>query len=134
MAMSANRQAFDLLRLLDKSSYRVYRLRTDQNKSFREIGAAPGVSSRRARQLYDAGIKRIELKKCGGDVWPEFSLSLRAVHCIEKKFGRSDVHKREVIWALKRGKLLPGEPFGYGWKTHREVCAWAGVAKQTSEL
>ena len=127
MAMGANRRAFDIQRLLDKRSYRVYRLRTAQKKTFREIGTVLGLSHNRVHQIYQASIRRIELKKRGGDVWPEYSLSLRAVNCIYKRFGRTNVTKRAVIRALKIRKLIPGQPKGYGWKTNCEVCAWAGV-------
>ena len=113
--------------VLDERSYRVYQLRTNERKSFREIGTAIGRTGSRARQLYEAGIKRIELKKRGGDIWPEFSLGERALHCIDRVFGRTDVTKAQVIRALKSGRLSPGEVRNYGWTTHRQVCAWAGV-------
>jgi hypothetical protein len=129
--MDANHQPFDTRGLLDKRSYRVYRLRTDHKKSFRKITAIMGLSHNRVHQIYQASIQRIELKKRGGDVWPEFSLSLRAIHCIERAFGRADVHKRDVKRELKSGKLSPGKVHNYGWKTHREVCKWAGVPVST---
>jgi len=112
---------------MDKRSYRVYRMRTDEKKSFREIGKVIGRSERRSRQLFEAGIKRIELKKSGGESKPEYSLSGRALHCIYRAFQNTSVKKTEVIRALKNGRLSPGKVRGYGWKTHREVCKWAGV-------
>jgi hypothetical protein len=93
-----------------------------------------GLSHNRVHQIYQASVQRIELEKQGGDVWPEYSLSLRSVHCIYKRFGRTNVKKSAVIRALKSHKLFPGQPKGYGWKTHREVCVWAGVTKQVSGL
>src|SRR5262245_57372533 len=119
--------SFDHRSVLDKRSYAVYRLRTDQKKSFREIGEAIGRTGNRARQLYEAGIKRIELKKSGGENKPEFSLGERALHCIDRVFGSTDVTKAQVIRALKSGRLRPGKVRNYGWTTHREVCVWAGV-------
>jgi len=115
--------------VLDERSYRIYRLRTEQKKSFREIGAAIDRTGNRARQLYEASVKRIALKKRGGDIWPEFSLGERALHCIDRVFGRTDVTKAQVIRALTRGKLRPAAVRGYGWTTHRQVCAWAGVTR-----
>jgi DNA-directed RNA polymerase specialized sigma subunit len=68
MTMGANRQSFDISNLLDKRSYRVYRLRIEQNKTFREIEAIMGLSRNRFHQIYQASVQRIELKKRGGDV------------------------------------------------------------------
>jgi hypothetical protein len=102
-------------------------LRTEQKKTYREIAVALGLLHNRVHQIYQASVQRTDLKKRGGDVWPEYSLSLRTIHCIETRFGRADVHKRQVKRALTSGKMHPGEPFGYGWKTHRHVCKWAGV-------
>jgi hypothetical protein len=123
--------AIDLRSSPDKRSYRVYRLRTDEQKTFREIGALIGVSHGRAWQICRASIQRIELKKRGGDVWPEFSLSLRGIHCVHRAFRKTNVTKNDVIRALKNGKLRPGKVHNYGWKTHREVCKWAGVPVAT---
>jgi hypothetical protein len=125
---------FDIRSLLDKRSYRVYRLRTDHKKTFREIGEIIDLSRNRVHQIYQASVQRIALKKRGGDVWPEFSLSLRAIHCIHRAFKRTNVKKHEVIRALKSGKLRPGNVYNYGWKTHREVCKWAGVPIATESL
>src|SRR5262245_50037492 len=125
--------SFDHRSVLDKRSYAVYRLRTDQKKSFREIGAAIGRTGNRARQLYEAGIKRIELKKSGGENKPEYSLGERALNCIDRVFGSTDVTKAQVVQALKSGKLSPGKVRGYGPTTHREVCEWAGVLITTQE-
>src|SRR5262245_20053869 len=116
--------------VLDKRSYAIYRLRTEQKKSFREIGEAIGRTSVRARQLYEASVRRIALKKRGGDIWPEFSLGERALHCIDRVFGGTDVTKAQVVRALKSGRLSPGKVRNYGPTTHREVCAWAGVARR----
>ena len=80
--MSANRWAIDIRNALDKRSYRIYRLRTDQKKSFREIAAILGLSRNRLHQIYQAGVQRITLKKRGGDIWPEYSLSLRAIQSV----------------------------------------------------
>ena len=114
--------------MLGKRSYCVYRLRTDENKSFREIGTALGLTGGRARQLYEEGIKRIELAKSGGEIHPEYCLSVRALHCIERALEKTDATKREIVHALKSGKLHPDNTYSYGWKTHSEVCAWAGVS------
>lgn len=103
-------------------------MRTEQNKSFREIGAVIGRTGNRARQLYEAGIKRIELKNSGDEKIPEYSLSVRALHCIERALGITDAIKKQIVQALKTGKLHPDNIYGYGWKAHREVCAWAGVS------
>jgi hypothetical protein len=129
--MASNRRAIDIRSLLDKRSYRDYRLRAEQKKTFREVGAIMDLSRNRVHQIYRASVQRIELKKRGGDIWPEYSLSLRAIHCIERAFGRPDVHKRVVKRALESGKLSPGKVHNYGWKTHREVCKWAGVRVAT---
>jgi hypothetical protein len=118
----------NLRRVLDNRNYRVYRLRTEQNKSFREIGAVFGVTGMRARQLYEAIIMRIELKKAGGKIHPEYCLSVRALNRIHWTFQKIDVTKAEIVKALKTGKLHPDQVYGYGWKTHCEVCKWAGVA------
>jgi hypothetical protein len=125
--MGAKRGSIDIPGLLDKRTYRVYRLRTDEKKTFREIAANMGLSRNRVHQMYQASVQQIEPKKRGGDVWPEFSLSLRAIHCTERKFGRANVHERVVKRALKSGQLSPGKVHNYGWKTHREVCKWVGV-------
>jgi hypothetical protein len=103
--MSTNRQALDIPGLLDKRSFRVYRLRIDQKKILREIGVALDLSHNRVHQIYQAKVQRIDIKKRGGDIWPEFSLSLRAIHCIERAFGKANVNKKKVIRALKSGKL-----------------------------
>ena len=108
-AMGANRRAFDIRGLLDKRSYPVYRRRKKEQKSFREIGEALGQSHNRVHQIYQASIQRIELKRRGGDIWPECSLSLRAIHCIYRAFGKTNVTKNAVIPALKNGKLRPGK-------------------------
>ena len=118
----------DLRRVLAKRSYRIYRLRTDQNKSCRDIGAIFSVTGRRARHLYEASIKRIELKESGGEIHPEYSLSVRALNRIHLVFQKTDVTKREIVKALKSGNLHPDKVYGYGSKTHREVCKWAAVA------
>jgi hypothetical protein len=132
--MSTDSDALDLRSLLDERSYRVYQMRTKQKKSFREIGAAIGRTDQRAHQLYHASLRRIELKRSGGENIPEFSLNTRAVHCIYKTFSRTNVTKSEVIEALKSGKLRPAETYGYGWKTHREVCKWAGVSPENGAI
>src|SRR5262245_40400733 len=119
--------------VLDKRSYRVYRLRTDQNKSFREIGETIGRTGVRDGQLDQAGSQRIAPKKRGGDIWPEFSLGERALHCIERTFGRTNVTKAQVIRALKSGRLRPGKVRNYGPTTHRQVCKRAGVARSRAE-
>src|SRR5262245_58846101 len=100
--------------VLGKRSYRIYRLRTEQKKSFREIGVAIGRTGVRARQLYEASVKRIALKKREGDIWPEFSLGERALNCIDRVFGRTNVTKAEVIRALRSGRLRPGKVRNYG--------------------
>jgi len=123
-------EALDIRTLLGQRSYRVYQMRTEQKKSFREIGATIGRTGNRAHQLYRASLRRIELKRSGGENNPEFSLNTRAVHCIYKTFNKTDVAKSEVIRALKSGELRPGGTYGYGWKTNREVCKWAGVAPE----
>jgi hypothetical protein len=91
------------------------------------------LSHNRVHQIYQAKVQRIDIKKRGGDIWPEFSLSLRAIHCIERAFGKANVNKNKVIRALKSAKLGPGKVHNYGWKTHREVCAWAGVKNSNTE-
>jgi hypothetical protein len=128
--MNRDSDAFHIRTLLGERSYRVYQMRTEQKKSFREIGAAIGRTGKRAHQLYRASLRRIELKRSGGEDNPEFSLNTRALHCIYRTFGRTNVTKEEVIQALLSGKLYPSGTYGYGWKTHREVCKWAGVAPE----
>jgi len=128
--MSTDSDTVDIRTLLDKRSYRVYQMRTKQKKTFRQIGAAIGRTRGRAQQLYRASLRRIELKMSGGENIPEFSLKTRAVHCIYRTFNKRDVTKSEVIGALKSGRLCPAGTYGYGWKTHREVCKWAGVSPE----
>ena len=132
--LSTDRGALDIRTLLGERSYRVYQMRTNEKKSFREIGEAVGLSRNRAHQIYQASIKRIELKKCGGENKPEYSLSGRALHCIYRTFGKTNVTKNEVIRALKGGKLRPGGTYGYGWKTNLQVCEWAGVSPEECEV
>jgi hypothetical protein len=126
--MSTNDDALGVRVLLDQRSYLVYEMRTKQKKSFREIGAAIGLTAKRAHQLYHASLRRIELRKSGGENNPEFALKTRAVHCLYKTFNKREITKSEVIEALKSGQLRPAGTYGYGWKTHREVCQWAGVS------
>jgi hypothetical protein len=114
---------------MDERSRRVYEMRIEQEKSFREIGIALGLSRSRAQQLYQVIATRIAVEKGSGSVEPKHCLSARALHAIQRVFGTIDVTKNEVRQALKYGTLHPRRIPHYGLKTHLEICKWADVSR-----
>jgi hypothetical protein len=116
------------LRGLDRRSYKICRLRLKERKTFGEIAVIFNLAPGRVQQIYRAAVRRNELRQHGRALSPEYCLSVRALHALERVFGTIDVTRTKVLRALKDRRLHPGVTQNYGWKTHQEICLWTGIS------
>lgn len=103
----------------------IIRMRDVEKKKFSEIGQFYGVKSQRASQLYREASRIREHKE---NQHPFYGLTYRAINIC---MNLGVCSKEEVKAALEDGLLKIGRTRNYGWKTHQELCAWAGLPVPT---
>lgn len=114
-------------RILDRRSYKICRLRIQERKTFGEIAGIFNLTTDRVEQIYRAAVRRIDLRQRGRTDSAQNCLSVRALHALDKTFNTTEVTRPEVLQALRRQRLHPYVTKNYGWKTHHEICQWAGL-------
>jgi len=111
-------------------------LRDIEKKDFGEIAELVGRSRGYIREIYNRAKDKVQYHEQGAAEYWFYGLSARARRCL-LNFGLKS--KEEVVEALNKGRLNPGPKErgsrlgNYGFKTHTEVCEWAGVVPHNFE-